>query len=330
MASNNKKSTFKFNDLFTKEFYKNHKRELKHILFCIIGSFLVAFGTACFLIPAEVVAGGTSGIGMILNHFLKDAFGTRTEDIIVWTINIVLLIVAYFFVGKRFALNTLVSTIFFPLFLTLMLRTNMITWLSDYFKKDSEAWKDMEYYISLRLLLAGIFAGITIGIGVSITFIGYGSTGGFDVLYFLIEKYLHIKQSISSFVLDGLTILVYALVVPNHVIPSLVGVVSAMLSAVMIEVMYIKLNTNYVVDILTNKYKEINNYIIKELGATSTLLDATGAYSKKEFKLVRFVLPRRKYEEIRKELVALDPKAFISVVDSKEIIGKGFKEIKLK
>ena len=293
-------------------FLIKYKKELKHIGLCIVGSFILAFGTAAFLIPANVVAGGTSGIGMIVSYFVKDSLGTRFEDIVVWSINIILLIIAFFFVGKKFALHTLVSTIFFPAFFTLMIRTPMITWVSDYFIINPEMYPEGFLALdSIRLMLAGIFAGITIGAGVSLTFIGGGSTGGLDVVYFLIEKYLHIKQSISSFVLDAAIIIVYACCIPNRVLPSLVGVVSALLSALMIEVMYIRINCNYVVDILTVKYKEIDNYIIKELKMTSTLLEATGAYSNKKYKLVRFIIKRRDFEDVKKVIAKIDPKAFI-------------------
>lgn len=321
MASNNK---------FT-NFLIRHKKEIKHILLCILGSFILAFGTAAFLIPANIVAGGTSGLGMIVSYFVKDSLGTRFEDIVVWSINIVLLIVAFFFVGKRFALHTLVSTLFFPAFFTLMIRTPMISWISDYFIIDLIGYPESFAALdSIRLMLAGVFAGITIGGGVALTFVGGGSTGGLDVLYFLIDKYLHIKQSISSFVLDAVIIIAYACCIPNRVLPSLVGVVSALLSAVMIEVIYIRLKTNYVVDILTTKYKEMNDFIIKDLKMTSTLLEATGAYSKKKFKLVRLVVSRRDYQDIRKQLMNIDPNAFISVFDSKQILGRGFTEIKQK
>lgn len=306
-----------------------HKKEIKHILLCIVGSFILAFGTAAFLIPSGIVAGGTSGIGIIVNNVVEPLINFRVEDIVVWSINIILLVVSFFLVGKRFALHTLVSTIFFPAFFTLMIRTPMITWISDYFVID---YANYPLFFSptnsVQLILAGVFAGLTIGAGVSLTFVGGGSTGGLDVVYFLLHKYLKIKQSISSFVLDAVIIVVYACVIPNRVVPSLVGIISALLSAVMIEVIYIRLNTNYVVDILTTKYKEMNDYIIKNLKMTSTILDATGAYSKKKFKLVRLVLSRREYNEIKKQLVSIDPKAFISVMDSKQILGKGFIEMK--
>lgn len=321
MASNNQLVKFTI----------KHKKEIKHILLCIIGSFILAFGTAAFLIPANVVAGGTSGIGMIVSYFVKDSLGTRFEDIVVWSINIILLIVAFFFVGKRFAAHTLVSTIFFPAFFTLMIRTPMISWISDYFIIDLAGYPTSFVALdSIRLMLAGIFAGITIGVGVSLTFIGGGSTGGLDVIYFLVEKYLHIKQSISSFVLDAVIIIAYACCLPNRVLPSLVGVVSAFLSAAMIEVMYIRINSNYVVDILTTKYQEIDNYIIKELKMTSTLLEATGAYSKKKYKLVRVVIKKRDFKEAKIKIANLDPKAFITVAEANKVYGLGFTPISKK
>lgn len=311
------------------QFTVKHKKEIKHILLCILGSFILAFGTAAFLIPSGVVAGGTSGIGIIVNSVVEPLINFRVEDIVVWSINIILLIISFFFIGKRFALHTLVSTLFFPAFFTLMIRTPMISWISDYFLIDYASYPfTFGPLESIRLMLAGIFSGLTIGAGVSLTFVGGGSTGGLDVVYFLLHKYLKIKQSISSFVLDAVIVLAYACCIPNRALPSLVGVVSALLSAVMIEVIYIRLNTNYVVDILTTKYQEMNKFIIKDLKMTSTLLDATGAYSKKKFKLVRLVLSRHEFNEIKKQLVNIDPKAFISVTDSKQILGKGFIEIK--
>lgn len=304
-----------------------NKKNIFRVLLCIIGSFILAFGTAAFLIPSNIVAGGTSGIGMILEYFLHPLLGTRVEDIVVWTINIILLVVAYFFVGKKFALHTLVSTIAFPLFLTLMLRTNMITWISDYFKEGSVWWKDMPELVSIRLILSGIFAGLTIGAGVSLTFLGDGSTGGLDVIYFLLNKYLHIKQSISSFVLDAVIIVAYAVSVPNHVISSLIGVVSALISAFVIEFMYIKVNCSVVVDILTTKYLAINKYIIDNLGKTATLLEATGAYSKKKFKLVRVVISRRDLKMVQTQIAYLDSDAFITVSVADKVLGQGFQEI---
>ncbi|MCQ2792644.1 MAG: YitT family protein [Bacilli bacterium] len=309
-------------------FLTKYKKEIKHVLLCIIGSFVLAFGTAAFLIPSNIVAGGTSGIGVIISYYVKDSLGTRFEDIVVWSINIVLLIVAFFFVGKRFALHTLVSTLFFPAFFTLMIRTPMISWISDYFVIEYPLPSTINGLESLKFVLAAVFSGITIGAGVSLTFIGGGSTGGLDVVYFLIEKYLHIKQSISSFVLDAVIIIAYACFIPDRVLPSLVGIVSASLSAVMIEVLYIRINTNYVIDILTTKYKEMDSFIINKLNKTSTLLEATGAYSKKKFKLVRLIVSRREYKEIKTQLVKIDPQAFITVMDSKQILGKGFTEIK--
>ena len=68
--------------------------------------------------------------------------------------------------------------------------------------------------------------------------------------------------------------------------------------------------------------------IINDLKKTSTLMEATGAYSKKKFKLVRLVVARRDYNEVKKQIIKIDNKAFISVFDSKQILGKGFTEIK--
>lgn len=306
-------------------FLIKYKKEIKHILLCILGSFVLAFGTAVFLTPADVVAGGISGIGIIINHYLGPIVGFSVVDIVVWSINIILFIISFIFLGKKFTIHTLIATFAFPAFLTLIMRTGMFQFIIDYFDVTNPA---NDYY--MVLLLAGIFGGLFVGIGVALTFLGDGSTGGLDVLCFICYKYLHIKVSITSFLFDGVIIFASAFVIPKHVIPAFVGVLSALLSAIVIDVMYVRTSNACIIDIVTTRYKEINNYIIKVLDRTSTIMSAEGAFSKKKFKIVRFVVDKRSLPEVRDQIAKIDNKAFVTVSSANLVLGEGFLPIRVK
>lgn len=305
-------------------FLIKYKKEIKHILLCILGSFVLAFATAVFLTPADVVAGGISGIGIIINHYLGNP-NFNVVDIVVWSFNIVLFIVSFIFLGKKFTIHTLIATFAFPAFLTLIMRTGMFNFISEYF---NVADPRNDYYMAL--LLGGVFGGLFVGLGVALTFLGDGSTGGLDVLCFICYKYLHIKVSITSFLFDGIIIFTSAFVIPEHVISAFVGVLSALISAIVIEVMYVSTNNACIIDIVTTHYKEIDNYIIKVLDRTSTIIDAEGGYSKKNYKLVRFVVDKRSLPEVRNQIAKIDNKAFVTVSSANLVLGEGFLPIRVK
>lgn len=294
-------------------FYHKHHKEIKHISLCILGSFILAFGTAAFLIPAEIVAGGTSGVGMLVSYFTKGPLGdymaTVINNIVVWSINISLLIISFFFVGKKFALHTLVSTVSFPAFYSLMTLTPMLTWLTQFFLPSSS----LDY--ALRIVLAGILAGTFIGIGVSITFLGGGSSGGLDVIYFLGYKYLKIKQSISSFVLDAVIIIVYATATADHIQESLMGVASAFISAIMIEIIYVRPNRIYSVEISTRQYEQVMKYLAKENIQT---------LNTKKSKTIQINIPHREIRNIRKAVLAIDAKAELNTINLRYLANKEY------
>lgn len=304
-------------------FLIKYKKEIKHILLCILGSFVLAFGTAVFLTPADVVAGGISGIGIIINHYVEPLINFQVVDIVVWSLNIILFVISFMFLGKKFTIHTLIATFTFPAFLTLIMRTHMFDFIfNNYIAEMSEA--------ELGTLMAGIFGGLFVGLGVALTFLGDGSTGGLDVLCFICYKYLHIKVSITSFLFDGVIILASAFAIEGHVIAAFVGVLSALISAIVIEVLYVSTNNACIIDIITVHYKEIDDYIIKVLDRTSTIIDVEGSYTKKKYKMVRFVVNKRALPEVKDQIAKIDSKAFITVSSASQVLGEGFLPIRVK
>lgn len=298
---------------------KNNKLTIfNRIFLCLLGSVILAFGTGVFLVPANIVSGGVSGIGIIINYFLEPILKINIVDIIVWIINIILLFVSFFVLGKRFALQTLISTIAYPLMLTLFTRTNIFIFISNSFLY--ETIKGDEF----RLFLAGLFGGVLAGTGCAVTFIGGGSTGGLDVLCFTLKKFTGIKESVSSFAFDASIILCGFTITKGEIVPILIGILSAMLSAFMIHIIYSTAAPHYLVDIVTDYPDEINEYVINIFDRTTTTMNVYGGFSKKEKKLVRVVLNKNEVKLLKEAINYIDSKAFIIVVPTNNVLGEGF------
>ena len=300
------------------------KEKIFRILLVILGSAILAFGFGIFLNPACIVAGGVSGIGTILEQLFSDKATWFKADIVVWILNIVLLLVGLIFLGKRFTIHTLISSISYPAFLSLFTRTGIFKFLIEAFQLG-----DVDPAVSgVKIIIAGICGGFVVGAGVAISFLGDGSTGGTDVLCFIIAKYTPIKQDFSSFSLDALIIIINLIVfrsVEGEVLVCFVGVLSAFLCSIVIHFIYVQSSNCYIVDVVTTRHKIISDYVIKELDQTTTIIEAAGAYkNNKKTKMVRFVLDKRSYIQFKDAVADIDPNAFMTVSSAKNVLGEGF------
>jgi uncharacterized membrane-anchored protein YitT (DUF2179 family) len=293
----------------------------------VFGTFLVAFGSVTFHVPLDINAGGLSGIGIIVRYFSPEAMKVISYNLVVTIASIVLWIVGLIFIGKDFALKTLVATIAFPaatwLFTACPGISDGISTLGEMLRTSGNGPTAGNY------LLSGIFGGVFVGIGVAITFVGGGSTGGVDVLTFLMEKFLRIKQSIASFIIDGSIVVIglFCLVPQNHefLLPCLSGIMSAFMTSIFIEFIYIGSENSYQVDIISPKWEEISRFAQDELGRGATIIHAEGGYRGEERIVLRIVFSKRQYNKLRAFISKVDPKAFVTFTQTNAVFGEGFK-----
>ena len=172
-------------------------------------------------------------------------------------------------------------------------------------------------------LLAAICGSVLVGLGCAITFKGGGSTGGLDILAFIGQKYFKIKCSIGAFVIDALIILCGFLVFRN-LTSTVIGIIGAFLCSAMIEKVFIGYSSTFVAQIISDKYEEINDFIINTLGRGSTLLEAEGGYSNEHRKVIMVAFDRKEYTYLIENISKIDPKAFITITLSHEVNGEGF------
>ncbi len=299
-------------------------------LVVVLGTFVVAFGNVAFLVPLDINAGGLNGVAIIAKFFVAENAKVLVYNIIVDAASVALWLVGLIFIGKEFALKTLVATIAFPL----------ANWLFTACPGISDAFVKFGEMLTLagdgptagNYLMAGIFGGVFVGVGVAITFVGGGSTGGVDVLTFLLEKYVHIKQSIASFLVDGTIVIVGLCVLlpqgteeKSFLLACLSGIISAFMSAILIEVIFISSQTSYQVDIISDKWEEISQYAQDVLGRGATVIHAKGGYRGDERIILRVVFNKQEYAKIRTYIAKTDPKAFVTYTRTNAVFGEGFK-----
>lgn len=312
----------RFLEAFAMRFFKN-KNELvqflKNTALVVLGTFVLAFGTSVFIIPFDLVTGGVSGIGIILHASLRDApfFGDISTETYASVINWLFFFVGFMFLGKHFALKTLVSTAVYPVALYLM---SLLT-RSDFFNLGSPMYAD---YRDIAIILAAVLGGAAIGAGVSLTFFGGGSTGGVDIVTLVICKYFkRLKSSVVMFLIDAVVVIagMFAL---NNLVLSLVGVISAFICAIVIDRIFIGASRAFTAEIVSDKYEEINRGVIQRMNRTTTVSDAYGGYSGAPKKVVSVTFSMNQYATFIALISSVDKNAFVTVHRAHEINGEGW------
>lgn len=294
-------------------------KQINNYLGVIIGTFLLAFGSVIFLAKPELVAGGLSGIAIIINHFIKfDIY-----DIVIAILTVIFWLLGLIFVGKDFALKTLLSSVLYIGFTSLFKRVPFFDYLADNFVGE----KINGSYQVGNLILCGMFGGVFVGGGVAITFVAGGSTGGVDVAQVMIQKYLGVKESVSGFIIDAVVIVV-GMATMQMWVPALCGILSSFMTAVLVEIVYIRSQTAYQVDIISDKWEVISKYAQDELERGATIIRAEGGYKGDERVILRVVFDKRQYEKIREYIATVDPKAFVTFTQTNAVFGEGFKNNK--
>lgn len=300
------------------------KRQLINLAYIIFGSLALAFGTAIFLTRLNIVAGGLSGIAIIIQYFVGPKFG-QVIDIIVIIFSWLFFFLGLGLLGKEFAMKTLVSTIVYPLALSLFLRIPLFIELSKQIAYYGMTDQSASVPIG-NIILCGIFGGVFIGYGVAFNFKGGGSSGGVDVIIALLKKYTGIKESITSFLIDASVIITGMFIIPSNLVPCLNGILSAFVTALMIDYFYNRNQSSYQADIISSKWEEISKYVQDELGRGATIITAVGGYKYDDRPVLRVVFPKSQYKAIRDLIAEVDPKAFITFTQTNGVYGEGFEK----
>lgn len=270
----------------------------------LAGNIILAIGVAWFILPNDVLTGGLAGVAIAIEPIFH-----ITPEIIINVLTVVLFLLGAVILGKRFAAKTIFSTFAYPMFLSLFsyLANHVIG--ADVFIMDK--------------YLATIYGGALMGIGIGCVFRTGASTGGMDIPPLILNKYTHLPLPSLVMLIDALTVLLGAMVYGLQ--PALMGILSVWVSSFMInKTLMIGGQEAKNVMIISNKHKEIMEYIHKELNRGTTLLQAVGGYSQEKRPVIMAVIVKKQLHDLQMIVSHIDPEAFVIVTDTNEVQGLGF------
>ena len=277
-----------------------NKKLFKDILSDTIGSLLIAVGIYSFAEKLNIAPGGVSGIAIMVKYLSGLPVG-----LISLFINVPLLIVAYKFIGKRFALRTLSTVLIYTLLID-----NVVTPFFPQFSGDR--------------MLGAIFCGICAGGGLGIIFQQGSSTGGTDIVGYLVEKkYPHIPIGKALMLVDTAIIVVSVFVFKN-VESALFAVVTLFAQTSVINHIVYGGEKGRNLFIISKHSEKIAQRILEERERGVTFINGSGAYSKESFRILMCVVRVWEYHHIKEIVYSEDPHAFVIATEAEHIIGEGF------
>lgn len=298
---------------------KKEKMSLvRNSLQIIMGTLILAIGQVLFIEQCSLVTGGLASIGNIINKFFPSQY---TVSITVVVLNILCFLVGSIFIGKTFAAQTLLSTLFYTLLypvISALMSNNLLPFLQ---------FNEMN---DLNLLLAGLFGGVISGIGIGICMGAGGSTGGVDVFAILISKITRIKVSVLVFIIDGTIVLLGFIFIKPDFVYFLICVLSSICCSASLEFVFTRKNNCYVVDIISKEWKAINDFIIINLERGSTIVNVQGGYKFEDYRMIQAAISRNQYALLLDKISEIDQSAFVIVSSAREVNGEGFQNLPKK
>ncbi|MCI9167601.1 MAG: YitT family protein [Dorea sp.] len=269
------------------------------VFIVILGNVLYALAVKLFLIPAGLVTGGTTGIGLAVNY----AAGVPVATFVL-VFNVVMLAAGFAVLGKQFALTTIVSTFTYPAALNLL----------DLMLGDVVLTQD--------IFICTIFSGLGIGLSLGIVIRAGASTGGMDIPPLVLNHFFKIPVSAGLYFFDFMILLVQALFQPLEKV--FYGIVLVIIYTVTLDKMLLMGTTKTEVRVVSNHATEICDAILKRMDRGVTLLSARGGYLKEETTVVLSVVSNRELPRVERLIHEIDPESFIVVNRVSEVSGKGF------
>ena len=278
----------------------NVKKYALEYIYIIVGAFLMAVSTSLILLPNQLSTGGISGISTILYYLCNYPVGLT-----MLLINVPLFVIAMVKVNKRLFFKSILGTILLSVFIDLLENLSPIT--NDRF-------------------LACIYGGIIMGIGTAIILKAGASTGGTDLLSYVIRAYNNKFKSSRVIIIADTIIIFFNIIFFKEIEIGLYSVIAIYLMGKMIDIIFEGIYFTKIMFIISEKYEEISKEIGILVKRGSTGIYSKGMYSGKQNVMLFCVASRKEVAEIKQIIKQIDKNAFIVTTDAIETLGKGFSE----
>lgn len=282
---------------------KAKKKKITSFFMMTLGCILLATGVYFFKIPNGFATGGVTGIGTILARITPISAG-----IWIWALNIFLLILGFIILGKGNGLKTVYCSMFY----------SAITYVLEFLVPLSEP-------LSNQPLLELVYAMLLTSIGSAMIFNSDASSGGTDIMALILKKFTSLDVGKALLAVDFL--IASSSFIVFDVQTGLFSMLGLFSKAFIVDTVIENLNTCKYFIVITSKREEISEYIIKTLHHGVTVSKVIGEYTKEEKTMIHTVCRRIEAIKLRNKIKEIDPKSFIIITTSSEIIGRGFRSV---
>ena len=281
------------------------KKVVFDYLMLTLGAFIVAAGDYFFKFPNNFSSGGIAGLSVII-HNLFPSIPTATYTLM---FNVVLLIIGFIFLGRGFAFRTVYCTLAFSLFVEIFELVIPLTGLS--------------LPLTNERLLELMFSVVIPAIGIAIAFKHGGSTGGTDIPAMIVRKHTNADMSISLFLVDFVIAALSFFVI--DVTTGLYSVFGLIIKSFVVQKAIDALGKKKGLIIITSMSEEVSQYITTQIHRSATMWTGKGSYTHEDKVVMFAVMTSYQAAQVKNYVHTIDNRAFVAILSSSEIYGKGFK-----
>lgn len=276
-----------------------NRNKLLSILMVVVGNILFTLSVKLFLLPANIMSCGTTGIALVLNHFLHIPMTT-----FIFVFNLMMLAVGWAVLGRQFAMTTILSSVLYPVFLEILNQT-----IGD-------------VVITENILLNVVFAGLGLGSSLGIVMRGGASTGGMDIPPLILKKYFRVPVSATLWAFDFCILLAQMFFHPLEDL--LMGILLIIVISVALNKVMLLGTSKTEVKIVSHKSDQIRDAILSQVDRGVTMLHGAGGYSRNESEIILSIVSNYEMPKIEQLARAIDPDCFMIISRVTEVWGRGF------
>lgn len=283
-------------------------RQTPRAILLVIGSFLLAMGYVMFQVPFNIVAGGLSGLALIINSFTGWPIGAMY-----WLMNIPMFVLGFMYLGRwAFLIRTIIAVTIFS-FLIDWLQVILPTMI-------------VPYPVTDNLLLATIYGGIIGGIGSGLLYRAGGTVGGTSIIGRILQMKTGLPLSQTYFFADGIIILLAGVVFGWEI--ALYGLLMMFIGGLASDYTLEGPSTTRIATVITNSPHEVSDALLSHLNRGVSYWQITGAYTGEQHYMLTCTVSRPQVSQVRAIISNADPDAFVTISMGHHALGEGFTRLR--
>jgi uncharacterized membrane-anchored protein YitT (DUF2179 family) len=271
-------------------------QEVASYVYLLVGSLMIALAFNLFLLPNRIASGGVAGLSVVLDTVVHVP-PAYTQ----WALNVPLLITGLLLLGGRFGIKTAIGSILMPLIILLTSHVDAPTH---------------------NPLLAAIYGGVGVGLGMGIVFRGRASTGGMDIAAQILHRLTGIRYGLAVATFDACVIVSAGFLISME--NALYALIALFVTSKTIDVVQTGLQTSKAAFIVSNHPDKVSQAILHDLDRGLTRLHGQGGYTGEERPVLLAVVGQNEVAKLKILVRDADPSAFVIISNTAEVLGEGF------